>query len=150
MSATLSIINSFSIPIGGNTFTGKQGLVADAIGDNYDITVAGDAHIVPGTLATATAVTLFDDDDDVPIDWDYLYLWASGICYLQLIAGSTSVVHKIAAYQPFVLPGYDSMLPAASATPITGGSEPSLTDIDSAVLGNYSGASINFLFAVID
>ena len=55
----------------------------------------------------------------------------------------------MAAYQPFVLPGYDSMLAAADTSILTS-SEPTLTDIDSVVIGNYSGGDATYLFAVVD
>ena len=67
-----------------------------------------------------------------------------------LIGSTTNVIHRVAAKQPFVLPGYDTILAAADTTIITGGTEPTLTDIDSVVLGNYSGTTANFLFAVIN
>lgn len=103
-----------------------------------------------GTLATATVITMYDDDNDLPADWDYLFFWADAICYLQLIGSAGNVTHRIAAGQPFVLPGYDSILPAASTTLITGGSEPTMEDIDSIALGNYTGSTLNYLFIVID
>lgn len=148
--ATLSIINTFELVAQGLSVIGKQGLAASLVTDVYDITVSGTTHHVVGSLATATVVTVYDDDDDSPADWDYLFYWADQISYIQIIGPTMSVVFKIAAYQPFVLPGYDSLTAAASATAITGGSEPSPSDIDSVVLGNYSGTTMNYLFAVID
>lgn len=148
--ATLNIVNSFSLLSQGLYKYGKQGAPDDTITTAYGITVTGTTHYVVGSLATATAVTVYDDDDDTPADWDYLYYWADQITYIQIIGSGSNVVFKVAAYQPFALPGYDSMLAAANTTPITGGAEPSLTDIDSVVLGNYSGNTANFVFAVID
>lgn len=150
MSATLSIINNFSLALNGREYTGKQGAADDEFATAFDISVDGAIHIAEGTLATATVVTAFDDDDDVPADWNYLYYWADEISYLQIIGPSMSVVFKIAAEQPFVLPGYDSLTAAASATAITGGSEPTPSDIDSIVIGNYSGDTMNYLLAIID
>ncbi len=150
MSATLEILNTFSITTKGNTFSGKHGAITLSETDPFEITVAGDLHLVPGTLATATVVTVYDDDDDVPADWDYLFYWADQITYIQIIGPTMNVKFKVAAYQPFVLPGYDSIFAAADATPITGGTEPTMSDIDSVVLGNYTGTSANYLFAVID
>ena len=148
--ATLSILNNFSLPTMGNTQTGKQGAATAGFSTALDITVTGTVHRVEGQLATATVVTVYDDDDDVPADWDYLYYWADQISYIQIIGPTMHVVFKIAATQPFVLPGFDSLTAAANATAITGGSEPSPSDIDSIVLGNYSGTTMNFVFAVVD
>lgn len=148
--ATLKIINNFEISSQGLDFTGKQGASTDDFDDAFEFSVSGTVHQVLGSLATATVVTVYDDDDDVPADWDYLYFWADGDCYIQIIGSGTNVIFKVEATMPFVLPGFDSILAAADATKITGGSEPTLTDIDSIVIGNYSGSTINFLFAVID
>lgn len=148
--ATLSILNNFSLDSLGAVDEGKQGLAADGFAETYDISVTGTIHRVKGTLTTATVVTIYDDDDDVPADWDYLFYWADQTSYIQIIGSATNAIFKLAAYQPFVLPGFDSILAAGNTTIITGGSEPSVTDIDSIVLGNYSGTTMNFLFAVID
>lgn len=148
--ATLTIINQFEAVLLNNMpVSGHQGDADDALADSFSITITGPGHIVPGILATATVVTVYDDDNDVPADWDFLWFWADQDCYLQLVASATNVTHKIKAKVPFTL-GYDSLLAAADTTIITGGSEPSVTDIDSVVIGNYSGSSMNYLFAVFD
>ena len=153
MSATLKIINNFVLNAQGLDVIGKQGAIADAITDQYsitDVTITGNCHRVANTLATATVVTVYDDDDDVPADWDYLYLWADQNIYVQIIGPTMHVVFKVLAKVPFVLPGFDSIVAAANATLITGGTEPTMSDIDSVVLGNYSGSTANYVFAVID
>lgn len=148
--ATLSIINNFELSAQGNTHRGKQGASSSLFNDALEITVSGTIHHIVGSLATATVVTVYDDDNDVPADWDYLYFWADQDLYIQLIGSGTNVIFKTEATQPFVLPGFDTLLAAADTTIITGGAEPSLTDIDSIVLGNYSGTTANYVFAVID
>lgn len=148
--ATLNIINNFEAALlGGAEVFGKQGSADDGLLDAFSITITGPSHLVPGQLSTATVVTVYDDDNDVPTDWDYLFFWSDQDCYLQAVASATNVVHKIKAKVPFTL-GYDSLLAAADTTIITGGSEPSVTDIDSIVIGNYSGNTMNYLFAVFD
>src|SRR3990167_4014662 len=148
--ATLSIINNLSLPTQGNTFTGKQGLAANGFSTALTITVTGTVHSVVGSLATATVVTVYDDDNDVPADLDYLYFWSDVDMYIQLIGSGSNVIFKNEASQPFVLPGFDTLLAAADTTIITGGTEPTLTDIDSVVIGNYSGGTGNYVFAVFD
>jgi len=150
--ATLSIINNFSLDSNGRTKTGKQGTSTDDLRDAFAITVTGTCHFVEGTLAADTVVTVYDDDNDVPANWDYLYYWADQISYIQIIAAASNAIFKIAAKQPFVLPGYDSMLAAGDTTIITGGSQPSIANtIDSIVIGNYvTATTMNYLFAVID
>jgi len=148
--ATLSIVNNFELDSQGNTKSGKQGAATAGFNTPLEITVTGTCHHVTGSLATASVATVYDDDDDVPADWDYLYFWADQDCYIQIIGSGTNVVFKVEAYQPFVLPGFDAMLAAANTTAITGGTEPTLTDIDQVVIGNYSGNTMNYVFAVID
>lgn len=148
--ATLTINNNYELVAQGLTSSGKQGLAASTLETPYDITVTGTEHKVIGSLATATVRTVYDDDDDAPADFDYLYFWADQICYIQIIGSGSNVIIKLAACQPFVLPGYNLILAAANTTIITGGSEPTGTDIDSIVIGNYSGNTMNFVFAVID
>lgn len=147
---TLNIKNTFELAtVGGTTLTGKHGAAADDADTALDVTVTGSSHYVSTTLATATVVTVYDDDNDVPADWDYLYFWADQDCYIQLIGSGTNVILGVEAEHPFVL-SRDSLLAAADTTIITGGTEPTLTDIDSVVIGNYSGTTMNYVFAVID
>jgi hypothetical protein len=149
MTATLSIINNFSLDSQGVPKSGKQGTSTDAPTTAFEITVTGTAHHVTGTLATATIATVWDDDDDLPADWDYLFYWADQDTYIQVIGPSMSVVFKVLAKVPFTLT-YDGLTAAASATAIAGNSEPTPSDIDSIVIGNYSGTAANYTFSVID
>ncbi len=146
MSATINIIDNFSVEIDGITYSGKQGEAADSATDEYGISITGDAHVVPFTLATATAHTIFDDDDDFPIDFSFMFIWCDQDIYIQVIGSATCFTVKQLAKVPFKLT-YDSILAAANTTPITGGSEPAVTDVDSVVLGNYSGTSARGLAA---
>ena len=75
--ATLSITNNFSLDSQGVVDTGKQGASTSAFTDPFDITVTGTIHRVKGVLATASVVTVYDDDNDVPADWDYLWYVAN-------------------------------------------------------------------------
>jgi hypothetical protein len=150
MSSTLSVVSNFSLASQGRTITGKQGAAADGFDTALDITVTGTVHEMIGSLATATVATVYDDDNDLPADWDYLYFWADQDCYIQIIGSGSNAIFKVEATVPFWLPGFDSILAAADTTIITGGSEPTLTDIDSIVIGNYSGNTMNYHFAVID
>ena len=147
---TLNINSNFELDSQGSIKSGKHGLAASPSTDPLEVTVSGTSHHVTGSLATANVATVYDDDDDVPADWDYLFYWADQDSYLQIIGSGSNVIFKVKAYTPFWLPGYDSILAAANTTIITGGTEPTLTDIDSIVIGNYSGSTMNYLFCVID
>jgi hypothetical protein len=148
--ATLDIVSNFSLSSQGRTVTGKQGEATDSFSEALSATVTGTVHEVIGSLATATVVTVYDDDSDVPADFDYLYFWADQDCYIQVIGSGSNVIFKVEAYTPFWLPGFDTVLAAADTTAITGGTEPTLTDVDSVVIGNYSGNTMNYHFVVID
>ena len=154
--ATLSIINSFSMASQGVTRTGKQGAAANSATTAFDLTasttpaIAGTIHSVTDTLATATVVTIWDEDSDSPVDFDYFHVWADQIFYVQVIGTATNFIVKVAAYVPFVLAGFDDILAAADTTIITGGAEPSVTAVDSIVLGNYSGTTMNYVASFIN
>ncbi len=148
--ASLYVVNNFELVAQGQPRTGKQGVAADGFNAPLLLSVAGTIHQVVGSLPTANVFLVYDDDANLPVDWDYLYLWADQDLYVQLIGSASNVIFKVKATQPFVLPGYDSVLAAANTTPMSALTEPTLTDIDSVVLGNYSGLTANFNFCVID
>lgn len=148
--ATLSMISNFSLPTQGRTLTGKQGASTAGFNEALEITVSGTVHEVIGSLTTATVVTVYDDDNDVPADWDYFYFWADQDIYVQIIGSGTNAILKVEATNPFWLSGFDTILAAADTTAITGGTEPTLTDIDSIVLGNYTGTTANYHAIFID
>jgi hypothetical protein len=148
--ATLKITHNISLEVQGNTFRAKQGTSTDDFDEPFEYTVTGTLHSMVGSLATASVVTVYDDDNDSPADFDYAYFWADQDCYIQIIGSGTNVVFKVEAKIPFDIPGFDTMLAAADTTAITGGTEPTLTDIDSIVVGNYSGSTMNYVFYAID
>lgn len=148
--ATLSILSNFSLPSLGLTIKGKQGLATATIDEPLEISVSGTDHVVRGSLATDSKKTIFDDDDDVPATFDYLFFWADQDCFLQLIATATNVIFKIEATVPFWMPGFGSLLAAANTTEVSTGSDPSVTAIDSVVVLNRSGSTMNYLLAIID
>ena len=147
--STLNIWNSLSHNLIGGETTRKQGTTTDDPRTPFAITAAGHEYDLKGTCATATVKTLWDEDSNFPATFLYLHFWADQICYLQLIAQSTNVIHKIAAKQPFILPGYSTVLPASNTTIMDGGTEPTLSQIDSIALGNYSGSTLNFTFLLV-
>ena len=147
--STLKVFNYLSHNLLGSETTAKQGTTTDSPQTPFAITSAGSEYDLKGTCATATVKTLWDEDTNFPATFLYAHFWADQICYLQLIAQSTNVIHRIAAKQPFVLPGYSTLLAAANTTIITGGSEPTLSQIDSIVLGNYSGSTLNFRLLLV-
>lgn len=157
MAVKLKILNKVVfVSVNGKEYTFHQGDSTDSPDDEYDVaaedttsTTDGEIHLVEHALATATVVTVYDDDNDVPTDWDYMFFWADVDMYLQLVGSGTNVILKTRKKIPFVW-HYDSLLAAADTTIITGASEPTLTDIDSIVVGNYTGGSGNYVFAVFD
>lgn len=151
--ATLSIWNFFSLPSQGSERTGKQGTLTSDPKTSFDITVTGTGHFLTGSLATAAARTIYDDDDDAPTDFNYTHFWSDQNCYLQFVFAGTNVVFSVLAKVPFCLAPITAGLvglAAANTTPITGAAEPTLTDLDSLVIANYSGSAMNYTFALID
>ena len=150
MSVSLSIVNNFSVPINGFTVIGNQGMTLNDFADAYKATVTGEIHQTGGQLATATVRSVYETAGDYPTSWSYLWLVADQICYVQLIGSATNAIFKLAAYLPFVLPGYNKVLAAANTTAIAGNSEPAVTTIANVYLGTYSGTTLNYQFAVIN
>lgn len=152
MSVSNLIVNNFSLTTQGQTITGNQGLSANAFGAALTQTVAGTVKHFTGTLATATIATLYNTTNDLPAT--FLYFWlcvdqgASDNVQVQVIDSATNVIHALLANVPFVLHN-SHMLAAASTTAITGASQTSLNTIAKIVLGNYSGVTLNYEYAVI-
>lgn len=148
--ATLNILSNLEMLVNGLNRQYKQGDAADGFNEPFQVTVSGITFERVGSLATATVITLWDDDNQFPADWDFGYLWADQDVYLQLIGATANVTIKVEAKVPLWIPGFDSILPAANTTLITGGTEPTMEDIDSIALGNYSGSAANYAFVLID
>lgn len=153
--ATLSIISNFEIAVRGKTTSAWQGTSEDALQTTaFDVTVDGNVHGGPFTLETATARTVWDDDDDAPTDFDFLYYVASVNTFIQIICSATSFTIPVLAGVPFILaPKTDSLtakaLGAATTTAMSG-SSPSVTEIDSVVIQNNSGSPAYGFFYIVD
>lgn len=147
--ATLSVWNHFTLPSQGVEKTGKHGTITDAVQTPFDITVTGTCHQATGTIADDEIATIWDEDDDAPAGFDFCHIWTDQDCYLQVIGAATSFVVSITAKVPFVLSS-DSILAAASTTPMTAGVAPSVEDIDSLVLSNMSGSTMNYVASFVD
>ena len=155
MAVDLDVLCNFSMTIRGVTVTGRQGIDGETTDtDPVIITVDGDANQVPFTLATATALTVWDDDDDKPADFDFLFFVADKDMFIQIICSATSFTVPVLAGVPFILaPKTDALtakaLGAASTTAMSG-SAPSVTEIDSVVIQNNSGDEAHGVFFVVD
>lgn len=147
--ATLNITNFFNLLSQGAEKTGKQGTITDAFQTPFAITVTGTCHQITGSLATAAVATPWDEDDDLPADFDYIHFWSDQACYLQIITTATNFIIPILAKVPFVLSG-NTALAAANTTPMSAGVTPSTTAIDSIVISNVSGTTMNYTLSIID
>lgn len=147
--STLNIWNSLSHNLLGSETAAKQGTTTDDPQTPFAITAAGTEYDVKGTLTTATVKTLWDASADFPATFLYAHIWVDQIAALQLIAAATNVQIRIAAKQPFVLPGYSTILAAADTTLITGGAEPSWSAMSKIALGNYSGSTLNYRLVLV-
>ncbi len=147
MSATLEILNSFAMDSQGRTIDGKQGETTDTADTAFEVTVDGKVHKVVGSLGTGAGVTIWDEDDDAPADWDYMHIWVDQDCYLQLIGQTSQVSIPLKAKVPHTQYG-DQILAAANTTPLA--AAPTLEDIDSVRLWNESGTTMNYDANFID
>lgn len=148
--ASLRVLNNWQLNVGGLVRGGAQGGSSQPFFDPASVTVAGTIHGTRVVVPTATVLALWDDDDDSPTNFDYFWVKADVAAYLQLVGATSSVVIPLVADTPFVLSGGDQILGAGSTTDITGGTEPTLEDIDHINLGNYSGGDATVEYAVID
>ena len=149
MSVNLNIICNFEVTARGVTFTGRQG--ADTSAENNDafiVSVTGDCHQMAGTLATATALKVWDDDTHKPSDFTYMFFVADVDMYIQIVGTATNATLNCVAGVPFIL-SYDQILAAANTTDISG-SAPSMEDIDHVVIQNNSGGDGNYFFACVN
>ncbi len=148
--ATLNIKCSFSIVVNGKTIEGWHG--TDSANDADDVlavTVDGKVNNQPSQIADATARTLWDDDDDFPSDFDYMFLVADQDLDLQIIGATLNVTLPVKAGIPFVL-GYDDILAAIATTPIVADSVPAYEEIDSLRINNRSNSTANYVFFCVD
>ena len=145
--ATLKILGSTSLTTQGSTFACKQGPTTAGFMVPLEVTITGTAHGGPNTLATATAVTLWDDDDDSPVDWDAFAYCGDQDAHLQFIGTATNIILGVRANMPFLM-GKDLVLGAANTTAMS--SAPSTTAVDSIVLFQASGSTMNYSFFVYD
>lgn len=146
--ATLNIWNAFSLNAQGSEKLGKHGSASDDPKTPFAVTVDGSSQTEVGSIPTANIRQLWASASDNPSTFSYFHFWADQIAYLQFITAATNFIVKVAAKQPFVVPGYGTLLAAASTTAITS-TEPTLAAIASIYMGNYSGATANYAYHVI-
>lgn len=138
--STLSIINSIDVTINGKPVQGWQGTDEDAIAtDPFDITVGDEAHVQDFSLATATALKVWDDDTHKPSTIIIFHIVADQNIYVQVIGATSNIIFAVTAGCPFTFTG-NTMLAAANTTAMSG-SAPTLEEIDSIVIQNNSGTT---------
>jgi hypothetical protein len=155
MAVDLDVICNFEVTIRGVPLSIWQGTDSDAAAtDPMAISVDGDAKVTPFTLATGTALTVWDDDADKPADFDFFYFKADQNMFIQIIASATSFTIPVLAGIPFILApktdGATAKALGAASTTAMSGSAPSVTEIDSIVIQNNSGNTAYGFTAVID
>lgn len=157
----LNIINTFTLsgmPTAGGPYSGFQGpytgLAATPLNiANLSSTVlsgsalSGLIYNDAGTLATATALKIYDSSVMKPATFNYVWIWADQACYVQTIATATNCVYQMLPTVPQTF-SLNTCLGAANTTPIST-SAPSTTAIATIYLGNYSGSTMNWIIALI-
>ena len=150
--ATVRTIVNLELLSQGVPFRGKQGAAANAAADwlltaNLD----GEIHQRIGSVGDAAAETLYDAANDLPATWDILFFWCDQNVHLQLLeidSGSgTNVIISVLATFPFIM-GDGDLAAVVSESPISNGAT-TLDPIDQVIVGNSSGSTANYVFAVI-
>jgi hypothetical protein len=85
---------------------------------------------------------------DNPSTWDYLFYWADQDTQIQLLTAGTSVTLGVLQYVPFVLSNDAFLCDDDAAT--NNVAEATLVQIDEITVGNYSGATANYVIVIID
>ncbi len=146
MAATLDIINYFKLDSLNNTDEAGAGPTTQTDPTSPwtvdTLTILGDLHKVKKTsLANATALTIWDEDDDTPSDWQYFWISVDqDTVYLQFVGQTSNVKLLLSKNVPFVWTN-DQLLCAVAVTAMA--AAPTLEDIDSCVLYNNSGNTVN-------
>ena len=145
--ATLKVINNISLATStGATVTAKQGSSSDASTTAFDVTVTGTTHARDGSLATATAATIYDSTADLPATFDHGYFWSDQACQIQLVTSATNVTTDVIAKVPYVFTG--KILGAADDDNISAAA--TTTAIDEITLWNGSGSTMNYRLVIVD
>lgn len=160
MTAILNIINNFSLlAANGQTFQGAQGPIANLPSTpinlaNVSLTgifgspsFQGVVFEAASTLATATALKVWDTAVMKPATWNYFFIWADQPLYVQFITSATNFIAQILPAVPFVM-SVDGVLAAANTTPMSG-SAPTLVAVSTVYIQNNSGTTANWQAAAI-
>lgn len=138
---SLDIINNFTY----GDYSAHQGNDSDDADTAYEITLTNDdVTQKKGSLASGAGLTLWDEDTDVPVDFEHFWFKATQTCYLQVIGQATNFTVKVTAKVPFVL-STDDILAAADTTPLS--AEPTTEAVDSIRIWNESGSSLDYTVA---
>lgn len=151
--ATLNIWNYASLVSQGSEKTVKQGTYTDTPQTPFALTVTGTCEDPTGSLATATVRTIYDSSTQFPATFDFTHYWADQNSYIQFVFAATNVILPVLAKVPFNLAPLAASLvglAVADTTIITGGAEPTLTNLSKVVIGNYSGSTMNYRFLLVD
>lgn len=161
MAATLNILNNFNFS-GANTAAGPTmgwqgpaiglpgtalnvGSVAGLLSSATSLT--GLHYYDTGTLATATALKIYDSSVFKPATFNYAWIWVDQQpSALQFITSATNFSVNMLPGVPFTL-SLNTILAAANTTPI-GSSAPSTTAVATIYIGNYSGNPMNWQIAL--
>lgn len=149
MSAVLNVINSFTVTINGQTFSGSQGVAGAAPTDPLQITLLGECVYQANQLATADADIAWQSADDEPAVISYLFFWCDQPMFLQLLTAGGQFVVLVPAFTPMILPA-GSILVNASTAALDGTATPTVVPLTKAVVCNRSGNTGNYLLAVFE
>ncbi len=134
---------------GGTIVLGRHG----AIGSNRDnplvTDVAGGVYQNVGTIATVSALTIYDADaspgGDLPATFLKLYFWCDQDTHVQLLSGATNVIFSCAKEDPLLMSSGTTsfdLLASADAANLT--SEETLGALDEITIWNLGLVTANY------
>lgn len=150
MSVPIDIVDNFEMANLGFDLTGQQGVPGGGLAqtDPFVYSVNGQGQTTPYSLATATALKIWDSAINVPASFQFLFFVADQNTYLQFITAAVNFTVLAIAGIPFKLSSMN-ILAAANTTPMAG-SAPAVAAIAKIYIQQNSGSTSNGQFTVIN
>lgn len=153
MAVNLSVWSYWSAFIDGVKHSGKHGASDEPYTVPAEFSVDGNVHPFGGTLNDATLRALWDNDDDFPTAFKFLFFWHDGDkedntnAWLQFVGASLNYSIRIRPFVPFIL-GYDDMVIANNTTDLA--ADPTGETPDHINVWNANGDSIRYGGVIVD
>ena len=155
MTAAFNILHAIQgTTLSGQAVAGQQGPIGSPSSTPINLasvsltgifgspTFTGYSWAEDGTLATGTALKIYDATIMKPATWNYFFLVCDQALYVQPITSATNVIFQILPGVPYCM-SVDGLLAAANTTPMSG-SAPTLVVLSTVYIQNNSGTPANW------